>query len=54
MKNSIKALYYLIIKGARIANINNYVKSGDETEIQLPESKKETKKAVKTISFRSR
>lgn len=29
IKNSIKALYYLVIKNAKIININNYVKTGD-------------------------
>ena len=36
IKNSIKALYYLVIKDGKIASINNYIKTGDITEVQLP------------------
>lgn len=27
-KNSLKALYYILIKDAKIPNINNYIKTG--------------------------
>lgn len=29
IKNSLKALYFIVVKNAKIQNINNYVKSGD-------------------------
>jgi hypothetical protein len=29
-----------VIKGAKINNINNYVKAGDESEVEIPEAKK--------------
>lgn len=54
IKNSIRALYYLVIKNGKISNINSYIRSGDETEIVLPEQKKEAKKLNKSVNFRTR
>lgn len=36
IKNSLKALYFLVIRDAKIGNINLYIKGGDISQVILP------------------
>lgn len=51
IKNSLKALYFLVIKNGKIINMSNFVKNGDLSEVEIPEP---CKKPLKSSNFRTR